>query len=294
MSAERDRTRAVIFMLLSSLSFSMMAAMVRWAGDVPTMEKVFFRNVTMGVIAFAVARMEGAPPLGHRSSRWLLLLRSAVGIFGVIGYFWSLEYLLLADATMLNRISPFFVTLFAALFLKERMTRIQIPALILAFTAALLIIKPRFDLSVLPGLVGLAGAAFAGAAYTAVRALGNRERPASIIFFFSVFGMVATGVPTVLTWVTPSPWEWAALFGIGLFAAGGQFGLTLAYKYERAAEVSIYSYTHLVFAALVGFAAWGEVPDLLSLLGMALIIAVGYMVWQVRRIQARPGRVPLK
>lgn len=279
--------RAIALMLTSALCFSIMGVFVKLAHDVPVVEKVMFRNlVTLGV-AGAIALARRRPLTGRPGNRRWLLLRSLLGIGGVGCYFWSIERLLLADAAMLNKLSPFFVFLLAGPMLGERQRRSTALALLLAFTGAILVIKPRFDVSVIPALVGLASALFAGSAYTVLRHLRDRETPETIIFVFSAV-TVALTAPLVAVGFSPptgmAPW-WLA--GIGLAAAGGQFGLTAAYRHAPAAEVSLYSYAVILFSALFGFVVFAEVPDLWSGLGGILILCAGTLVWLVNR----PGRV---
>jgi drug/metabolite transporter (DMT)-like permease len=99
----------------------------------------------------------------------------------------------------------------------------------LVFAAATLIIKPKFDLSVLPALAGFVGAAVAGAAYTLVRYLGSREKPATIVFFFSLISVLGMIPAVAANFVMPKWLEFAALLATGVFAAGGQFGLTYTF-----------------------------------------------------------------
>ncbi len=278
-----QKSRAVIYMLGSSLSFALMAVMVRVAGDVPVTEKVFVRNVVALLIAAGIALRQKAPLLGSRKSLSLLLGRSAFGVLGVVAYFYSIERMTLADASMLNRLSPFFVLLFGVWLLRERLTRVQVPGMIVVFAASLLVIKPRFSPEVIPALIGTAGAFFAGGAYAIVRVLRTREQPATIVFFFAAFTALVM-LPFVLAHpYVPTATEFWGLVGVGVFAAGGQFGLTFAYKYEKASEVSIYTYTQILFNALFGFALFSEVPDLLSAIGGILIIGISGFVFLYNR-----------
>ncbi len=265
-------------MLGAALAFSFMGLFVRLAGDIPTFQKVFFRNSVSMIVALMMIRKIGfknIPLLGHKENRGLLILRSIMGVAGVVLNFWAINRLVLADSTMLNRISPFFVTLFAWLFLKEKMSRLQVPAMIIVFIGALLVIKPEFSMGVLPALAGFLSAAGAGAAYTIIRYLKGKEEPATIIFFFSLFSVVSTFPIMIIDgFVPPTPAQWFFLIMIGVSASFGQFGVTTAYKYAPAAEVSIYNYTSIIFATIIGFFQWGEMPDILSVIGGTIIITV--------------------
>ena len=275
-------------MTVSAVAFAAMGAFVKAAADVPVVEKVVVRNLISLVIAGVFAWRAGRPLLGRRENQGLLLLRSLLGVAGVVCYFYAIDHLILADAAMLTRLSPFFVGIFALFFLGERPPKAVIFAMMVAFAGGLLVIKPRFDLSILPALIGLTSAVFAGGAYTVVRSLRSRETPETIVFYFSLVTVVVLTPFAALNFHLPTGRETALLIGIGVGGAIGQFGLTLAYRYAPAAGVSIYSHTTIVFSALLGLAFWAELPDLLSFVGGVLIIAGGALAFAAER-QGKAG-----
>jgi drug/metabolite transporter (DMT)-like permease len=288
-----DKVKAAVYMSLSALSFAVMAAMVRLAGDIPIIEKVFFRNLVSLLIAFFMLRKTKYSFFGKKGNTIWLVLRSAFGLLGVILYFYSVDNITLADSSMLNRLSPFFVTVFAAFFLKERITKIEIPALIIVFTASLLIVKPTFNVQVLPYMAGIIAAAGGGAAYTIIRFLRNRENPLTIVFFFSFFSVVSLLPFLFIDFKIPNLEQAMYLILIGVFAAGGQFGLTYGYKYGRASEASLYSYLNVVFAAFIGFILWTEVPDLLSIISSIVIILVSVFLVFYKGKAAPPKKLDI-
>ena len=268
------------WMIFSALGFAFMGAMVKFSGDVGLPAKVFFRNlVTLGITSVIALRMR-ENPLGSTSNWGPLLLRSLAGLAGVFLYFLALGKLNLADASLLNKTSPFFVTLFAVVLLKEKLSRSLAPALILAFVGALLIIKPRFELSSLPAVAGFASGMFAGLAYTLVRSLKGKESPNRIIFTFSLVSTLAT-VPLLFSALpNPTTGQWLALAATGVLGAAGQFGLTFAYHHAPAARISIFTYLHVLFSLGMGYLFWNEKPDLASILGGLLIIAAAVKVFK--------------
>ncbi|MCP4898745.1 MAG: DMT family transporter, partial [bacterium] len=194
---------------------------------------------------------------------------------GVTCYFFSIEHLLLADAATLNKLAPFVAAVLAALVLRERLRVGLVGALVVAFAGTLLVVKPRFDIEMLPFGVALASALFAGAAYTVLRYLGSKEEPETIILWFSAITVLCLGP---LSLASVSTWSLATvllLLAIGLTAALGQFALTFAYRYGPASEVSLFGYATIVFSALLGWAFWAEVPDAASLIGGMMIIGAG-------------------
>ncbi len=281
-----NKTRSVIFILLSSLSFALMSVFVKHLSGIPVLEKVFFRNLVSLIVTFFMFRKASGSFFGNPGNRKYLILRSLLGLSGVFLYFFAISNLNLADSAMLNKLSPFFVTLFAFVFLKEKIYKPQIIALVIVFLSAMLIIKPRFDLSVIPSLSGFLSAICAGAAYTTVRYLGNQgEKPKTIVFYFSFISVLILLPIIAFHFVMPSLNEFLSLIAIGIFAAAGQFGLTYAYKYAKASEVSIYNYSNIIFAAILGLTIWKEIPDTLSLIGSGLVIITSIFIFRFNNRQ---------
>lgn len=269
-----NKTKAILYILCAGFCFSWMNAFVRLSGDLPSVEKSFFRNLVAALAALVLLlrseegihlRLENLP---------LFLLRSVCGTVGVLGNFYAVDHLVLSNASMLNKMSPFFALLFSFLLLRERLTPAQVGLVALAFGGALFIIKPTLaNLDLTASLVGLAGGIGAGAAYTFVRMLGLRgERGPVIVLFFSVFSCVSL-FPWMLTHFVPmSARQLACLLGAGAAAAGGQFSITAAYTHAPAREVSIYDYAQILFSAAIGWLLFADLPDGWSVLGYVLII----------------------
>jgi len=278
-----DRTKALVYILISTLAFSVMGAFVKTLQDIPVFEKVFFRNSVSLLVALYVimkkTKNKKVKLLGSLRNQKFLLSRSLLGLAGVALNFYAITHLYLADSQMLNRTSPFFVTLFAFIFLKEKLPRIQLISMITALAGALMVIKPSFDISILPGGSAILAAICAGAAYTLVRFLRNLESPETIVFYFSLVSVVAMFPVMLPDFVVPNFTEWMLLIGTGVTASFGQFGLTHAYRYAKASEVSIYTYTGIIFSALIGFFCWGEIPDTFSIFGGIIIIFSAVLVY---------------
>ncbi|MCY6484995.1 DMT family transporter [Clostridium aestuarii] len=281
-----NKSKAVVYMIISAFCFALMAAMVKLAGnDIPIFEKVFCRNLVSLFIAFGAVKNTQGNLFGKMKNQKYLMARSLCGLAGMITYFYSINKLNLADSAMLNKLSPFFVTIFACMFLKEKLSKIQIPAMIVVFIAALLIIKPKFDLSILPAVVGFISAIIAGGAYTLVRVLKDKENPSVIVFYFSFVSVIGTLPFVIMNYKIPNRAELICLILTGVFAAIAQFALTIAYKYAPASEIAIYNYTNIVFSAIIGFFIFKEMPDVLSIIGGSIVILVAVVVFIYNRTQ---------
>lgn len=282
----KNKSKAVIYMIISALAFAFMSAMVKLSGELPVMEKVLFRNLVSLFVAFISLRKSNMPMFGKRENQKYLLARALLGFSGVILNFYAISKLSLADSSMLNKLSPFFITFFAIIFLKEKFTPIKGISMVVVFIGALLVIKPQWNLSVIPALAGFTSAALAGSAYTIVRFLKDRENPSTIVFYFSFISVVGT-IPFVLMNYKPMNFiQFIYLISTGIFSAIAQFALTYSYKYAPASEVAVYNYTNIVFSIIIGFFIWGEIPDLLSILGGAIITIMAIVVYFYNKKEA--------
>ena len=269
-----DRKKGITLILLSALFFALMAATVKYLGDMPVVEKIFFRNLFGVIIAFYLVKKKGRSLKGNNTK--LLFLRSLTGLLGIAAYFYALSKIYLADAVILNKMSPFFVVILAAIFLKEKIKKPQFIALVLAISGAMMVIKPRFDYTVIPALVGLLSAFLAGCSYTIIRHLKETDYPETIVFYFTLISSLAM-IPFMLAgqFVMPTGPQILALLGLGIFATTAQLLMTNAYHYAPAGELSIYTYSNIIFSTIIGLVIWGEIPDLLSILGGVAIIIAG-------------------
>ena len=266
--------KGIFFILLAALCFACMNVCVRLSGDVPTIQKSFFRNI----VAFAIASYvliksgEGFRPANIKN--WpLFLARSLFGTFGILSNFYAVDHLLLSDASMLNKMSPFFAIIASFFLLKEKINAKQIFILIGAFVGMLFVVKPSFaNIDVLPAFIGVLGGACAGTAYTFVRKLGQvGERNALIVFVFSGFSCLVALPFIIFDYCPMEPYSWISLLGAGVFAAGGQFSVTAAYCNAPAKEISVYDYSQVIFSAALGFFIFGDIPDWLSIIGYMVI-----------------------
>lgn len=291
-SSLSSKTKGVIFIILSALSFTGMNTFVRLAGDLPTMQKVFFRNFVAMIFAFAAMVKAGDSFKPKKGSLKYLLIRSAAGLAGIFGNFYALDKIELSNASMLNKMSPFFALIFSAIFIKEKVKPKQAVAIAVAFIGALFIIKPTFgNADLLASLAGFAGGMAAGGAYTCVRWLGIKgENGRLIVLFFSVFSCVFTVPYLIFDYHYMTAFQWFALLMAGVFAAGGQFSITAAYTHAPSREISVYDYSQIIFAAVVGFFVFGDIPDVWSFVGYFIIIAMAVWMFVYNNRQGAPKK----
>ena len=251
-----SRYKGIFFITLSALSFAFMNAFVRLSGDLPSVQKSFFRNMVAFFIALVMILRSRDGFKIEKGNLKYMILRATFGTVGILCNFYAVDHLVLSDASMLNKMSPFFVIIFSFLLLKEKMSPAQALAVVGAF-------------------IGLCGGICAGIAYAMVRILGQRgQKGSSVVIFFSGFSCVVTLPYLLLDFHPMSGLQILTLLGAGLAAAGGQFGITAAYYHAPAKEISIYDYSQIIFSTILGFFLFGQVPDRYSVLGYVIICAM--------------------
>lgn len=281
-----QKYKGIVCIIVSAFCFALMNLFVRMSGDLPSVQKSFFRNLVAFFFALAVMKRERIGFSGKRSNILPLILRSVFGTVGILCNFYAVDHLVLADASMLNKMSPFFAIIFSYFILKEKVRPFQAFAVGGAFLGSLLIIKPTgLGMETFPAVLGLLGGMGAGAAYTMVRYLSERgEKGPLIVCFFSGFSCLATLPFLVFDHHAMTGVQLAFLLLAGLAAAGGQFSITAVYGYAPAREISVYDYSQIIFSAGLGYLVFGQVPDLLSWIGYLVIcsMAVGMFFYNRR------------
>ncbi len=156
----------ILLVIIDSFFFSLMALFVRMSGDLPTMQKSFFRNAIAAVIAIMTLMGTEEKLKIKKGSLPALLFRSLCGGLGMIANFWAIDHMALADANLLNKLSPFWAIIASIFILSEIPRKKEVLFVILAFIGASFVVRPTAGLASLPALAGLFGGMGAGFAYT--------------------------------------------------------------------------------------------------------------------------------
>ena len=278
-----NRTRGVLCILAAAACFASMSAFVHLAGELPVFEKAFFRNFVAAILVGVIVRVRHVQLRIGRPMRKYVLLRCVFGTVALLLNFYAIDRLNLADANMLNKLSPFFAIVFSFFLLKERVRPVQALAVAVAFAGALLILKPTgTNLRLIPALAGFFSGMGAGAAYTCLRkATGNGVDSRIVVLCFSVFSCLVTLPFIAANFVMPTLRQLCLLILCGVCGAGGQFSITAAYTFAPAREISVYDYTQVIFSAVLGWLLFGQLPDVWSFIGYAVIIGTAVWKWKV-------------
>lgn len=282
---KNDKTKGIIYIIVSAFFFALMGLFVKLSGDLPIIQKSFFRNAVAMIFAFVLITKNKEWALPKGSNIGYLLIRAIAGTLGILCNFYAVSNMNLADASMLNKLSPFFAVIFSILLLKEKPNFKQIFAVSLAFVGALFVMKPSFSFDALPGFLGFLGGLGAGLAYACVRKLTqNGFKGNLVIFYFSAFSCLVT-LPWLIFDFTPmTVTQWLYLILAGLSASGGQYFITTAYSKAPAKEISVYDYSQIIFTTVLSLIVFGDLPDILSFAGYAIIISAAiFNAWNSLR-----------
>lgn len=281
-------------MMISALSFALMAAFVKEAGQlgIPLLQIIFVRAVISVVLSLADIGRARVHPLGHR--RVLLLGRGVSGFLALTGVFYALIHLSMAQATVLQYLHPVFTAALAFLFLAERPTTPTLVCILLSLLGLLCIVSPYWFAPVdaetpfWPVVAGLGGALGSGIAYTLVRKLVATEHPSVIVLYFPMVCLPGTLLLGGGDFIWPTVAGWWVLLGVGCFTQCGQLALTKAMQMDAASRVTSLSYVQIIFAAVLGWLVFGEIPTQATLLGGGLILLGAIVsVW----MQPRPNQL---
>ena len=275
-SKRKNYYLGVFYIILSAFFFALMAVFIRLAGDLPTVEKAFFRNLVAFFIAGVMLIRSGEKVSVPKQAWFPIIMRAVFGTVGIYCNFYAIDHLLLSDASILNKMSPFFAVVGSYFILKEKFTIFQGGAVFIAFLGGMLVVKPSFSsFDFLPAAIGLLGGVGAGLAYSFLRKAGTYGVKSSfVILFFSGFSCLISLPFLILDFVPLSWYQVLMLILCGLSAAGGQFTITAAYYHAPAKQISVFDYTQLIFSTALGFFIFGQTPDLWSVIGYFVIVAM--------------------
>jgi drug/metabolite transporter (DMT)-like permease len=296
--------KAIALKVMSALLFAVMSALVRFLGEkYPVGQIVFFRSIfaILPVVLIyswrneLMAAVRTVRPFGHAG-------RGAISMCGMFCNFSALARLPIVDATAISFVAPLITVALSAVVLKERVRVYRWSAVIAGFVGILVMLAPHFDLSAhAGGAVTTAGLAFAiGGAFCnsgsviQTRRLTETETTSSIVFYFSLICALA-GLATLplswlmpswpLAWLTPTYPELAALVTVGLCGGVAHLLVTESYRLAPASLVAPFDYTSMVWAFLLGYIFFNELPTVYVLIGAVIIAAAGlFVIWRERQL----------
>jgi drug/metabolite transporter (DMT)-like permease len=280
----KARQRAILLVLGASATFAVAAASVKaLAGSIPLPQVILARNLfALPILLLLVARSGGFESLRPRHPG-MHVLRTLFGMMGMVGAFASYTWLPLATATVLGFTMPLFLTALSVVVLRERVGWRRWTAVVVGFLGVLLVARPGAQeqaLPLVPVLLALLGGLGWALAMMSIRRLGDAgEAGVTIVLWFAIGSAVLSGLATIPVWVTPEPWQWLLLIGIGAVSALAQLLMTEAYRRGETTLLAPFEYAGLIWTMAMGALIWGEWPGGVDLLGFAVLVGAGLFIW---------------
>lgn len=269
--------KASILMLLSAFSFAIMQMAVKYSAQtVPVVELVVMRNLFLVFTSVISLKKQGKPYVRDKKNIPKLFLRGFFGMLGVLLYFIATKYLPTAEAAILQKSSPFFVVVFAAILLKEKVTKIDVISLLLAFVGVAIITKPTGDFNIY-SIVAFLSALFAAMAYVIIGMLKGKEEGETVMLAFGLVTVVLLAPFMVKGFKIPNAKEALGMLMVGIGGACGQYFLTKSYLMAPASKVSIYNYSSVVFSSIFGYFLFGDKIDFATGIGMILVFVAAFI-----------------
>lgn len=299
LSALPDNIRGALWLLASSVLFSIMALAAKLAGSdwivdgalfapaLPSVEVTFFRSAStlLATLPF-ILRSGRRAVISQRPM--LALARGVLGASGMLCNFHALIHLPLATAISIQFARPLFVLLLAAVVLREWVSRRRTAVALVGFGGVLVIVRPGATME--PAMaIALAGGALIAGSIILLRILARHDDTVSLLFYSGIAGTTFTAVPALLAWQAPTAAQWGLIVIVGVFGVAGQSCFMKGYAAGEASAMAPFDYTRLLFATLWGFLVFGQLPDAWTWVGSAILLGA---TWYALHLQRREATDP--
>ncbi|GKW49618.1 membrane protein [Halomonas sp. NCCP-2165] len=254
-------------------------AISKWLGEVHSpVQIIFFRTLVSLPLIALIARFYGGLRKLTTRRPGVHLVRGLFATGTMLCFVFGLTLLPLAETTAIAFAAPLFVTLLSVPLLGERVERLPLVAALVGFLGVLVVVRPGGAGFQVGGLVVVGAALCYAMLMITARRYGVREYLWAMVFYVTLVPLVVTGVLLPWVWQVPAPLHWLGFLGAGIFGIGAMACITLAFRHAPAALAAPFDYTGMLWAVLLGWWIWGEIPDAWVFAGSALIIGSGLAI----------------
>ncbi len=271
--------KGILFMCAGVLCLAIGDAIAKWLGEVHSpLQIIFFRTlVSLPLIALLAYYGGGLRTLRTRRPG-VHLMRGLIYTGTMFCFVLGLTLLPLAEATAIAFVAPLFVTLLSVPLLGERIDPPVLAASLLGFVGVLIVVRPGGDAFQFGSLVLIGAAAFYALMMITARRYGTSEHLWAMVFYMTLVPLVLTAVALPFVWQAPHPWHWPGFLASGAFGVGATACITLAFRFAPAAIAAPFDYSAMLWAVLLGWWFWGEIPDVWVFIGSIMIIGSGLAI----------------
>ena len=282
--------RAAAFMVAACVVWSFLSWVVRYlSADLHPLEIVFLRNLFgfIAIVPFLFRR--GIPTFPHQEIP-IYLVRAGCGLVALIGWFYAITVIPLADATALSFTTPILATVAAILLLGEVVRIRRWTAMLIGFAGAMVVLRPGVEQVGMGAIAVLVSSAAMAVVLVLVKVLARTETSDRIVAFHTAIMLALSLVPALFVWTWPTWPQWALGGVLGAGATLANWLTVRAFTMSDTSAMMPYDFTRLPFMALVGYLAFAEVPDAWTWIGGAIIFASSIYIARREAQLARPER----
>lgn len=302
-SSGENPLRAIALKVASVAVFVAMSGLIKFAGDVPAGQIVFFRSLFAipPILLLLAWRRELRGSL-RTEYPWGHILRGLIGVTSMGCGFFALTRLPLPDAITLNYAQPLLIVVFSALFLGETIRLYRWSAVAVGLVGVLIVSWPQLTLfsgsgeaglqpQTIGAIAALTGASMSAVAALLVRRLVQTERSATIVIWFSLTASSVALLTLPFGWQWLLWWQALALVCAGICGGIGQIMMTEAYRYAEVSVVAPFEYTSLILGIAVGYLVFGDLPTVYTIVGGVIVIAAGiFIIWREHQLGLERGK----
>ncbi len=264
-------SKSVQFMLVSTLCFTTMQSLVKFLPQFDSFQHIFFRSVIGWVMSVAYLLNQGISLRGKNVK--MLIFRGIIGSAGMFSFFYILTRIPFGSSVAFKYLSPIFTAIFAVIFLKEKISRLQWFFFFISFVGILLLKGFDSRIGLFDAGIGLFSAVLGGLLVIVIRKIGDDDHHLVILHYFMFISALGSGIVAFQDWKTPVGTEWLWLLAIGLvgFVAQNFFTKAIQEPSDEVSFLAILRYSEVIYALIIGYFLFHEVYTLQSIVGIALI-----------------------
>jgi len=288
---DRHQVKGILFMCAAILNYSIMDALVKYlTQDYPVLMVAFCRFFFAFIPVAVLIRMEGGLNALTTKRPVLHVLRAVLGMCAFVSFFFALQTMELADAVALGFCTPLFLTALSVPVLRERVGPRRWAAVIVGFIGVLIIAQPGTSVFQPVSLLPILAAFFLACTLLTVKIMARTETNAMMLFSATLVGTLTMGATLPFVWTTPA-WEhvfWLAV--VGVMGGYGQYLIAMAFRNADAVVVAPFDYTAIIWATLLGYLLFDDLPGPAVVIGCGVIIGAGiYIIYRENQVRGRPG-----
>jgi len=285
--------RGIVYSLVMSAIFATIDASAKLLGqDTPIVQVVWGRYLFhfLFLAAFVFGRT-GFKRLTQTRRLGLQLARSTLLVGSTASFWLALVYLPLAQAITIGFASPLILTALSVPLLGERVGRYRWSAVVVGLVGVAIVVRPGMGEMHWAVALPLVTAVLYAVYQIATRVLSQTDDPMATLFYTGLGGLLVSSAAVPFFWQPLTLEQWLAFAWLGLLGGIGHTLLIKAFTLAPASLLAPFAYTSLIWATLLGFFVFGEIPDLWTVVGACVIIASGvFIVWREHRLRAAAAR----